>query len=84
LSLLGEIYMPIYEYHCNNCGKDFESLVFGKEEPICPACKNKKVSRILSVCGFVSKGCGGETVKTSASDSSCSGCSATTCSSCGI
>ncbi len=76
--------MPIYEYHCNNCNKNFEYLVFGKEKPICPACKNKKVSRILSACGFVSKGGGGETVKTSASDSSCSGCTATSCSSCGL
>ncbi|MBW2166467.1 MAG: zinc ribbon domain-containing protein [Deltaproteobacteria bacterium] len=52
--------MPIYEYHCNNCNKNFEYLVFGKEEPICPACKNKKVGRVLSACGFVSKGSGGE------------------------
>ena len=75
--------MPIYEYHCNDCGKNFELLVFGKEKPICPSCKTKKVVRLLSACGFMSKGSGGETVKTSAADSSCTGCTATSCSTCG-
>jgi len=76
--------MPIYEYHCNKCNKDFECLVFGKEDPVCPSCNKKKVTRILSACGFVSKGGSGETVKTSASTSSCTGCSAASCSSCGL
>ena len=75
--------MPIYEYHCNNCNRDFEYLVFGKENPACPLCNKTQVSRLLSECGFVSKGGGGETVKASAATSSCSGCTATSCSSCG-
>ena len=75
--------MPIYEYHCNNCDRDFEYLVFGKEDPVCPLCNKRQVIRLLSECGFVSKGRGGETVKASAATSSCSGCTATSCSSCG-
>lgn len=75
--------MPIYEYHCNNCNQDFEYLVFGKEDPVCPSCSKKKVTRLLSACGFVSKGGSGETVRKSASTSSCAGCSATSCSTCG-
>ncbi|MDO9567496.1 MAG: zinc ribbon domain-containing protein [Candidatus Desulfaltia sp.] len=75
--------MPIYEYHCNDCDKNFELLVFGKEKPICPSCKNKKVVRLMSACGFMSKGSSGETVRASAADSSCGGCSATSCSTCG-
>ena len=75
--------MPIYEYHCNNCSQDFEYLVFGKEDPVCPSCNKNNATRLLSACSFVSKGGGGETVKASASTSSCSGCSATSCSSCG-
>ncbi len=74
--------MPIYEYHCDNCGQDFEYLVIGNEEPECTSCSSKNVSRLMSVCGFMSKGSGGETVKSS-SASSCSGCSATSCTSCG-
>ncbi|MBF0117531.1 MAG: zinc ribbon domain-containing protein [Desulfobacterales bacterium] len=73
--------MPIYEYHCKTCNKDFECLVFGKEEPECPTCNNKNVERILSSCGFVSKGKGGETTRTSSS--SCGSCSSGSCGSCG-
>lgn len=76
--------MPIYEYHCNECEHDFESLVFGKDEPKeCPSCLGKKIERQMSVCGFLSKGSGGETGKASASTSGCSGCSASSCSTCG-
>lgn len=75
--------MPIYEYHCENCGEEFEYLVFGNEDPDCTACESTNVSKLMSACGFVSKGSGGETTRASASDSSCSGCTAGSCSSCG-
>ena len=74
--------MPIYEYHCNKCEKDFECLVFGKERPNCPSCNSKKVNKLMSACGFVSKGSSGETVSASAG-SSCGGCAATSCATCG-
>jgi len=75
--------MPIYEYCCEECHENFEKLVFGSESPDCPACNSKKVSRLMSACGFLSKGSGGETTRASASASSCGGCSATSCSTCG-
>ena len=32
--------MPIFEFHCNDCGKDFEKLVFGGDPQVeCPDCK---------------------------------------------
>lgn len=74
--------MPIFEYHCNGCGIDFECLVFGKETPTCPDCESPKVRKLMSACGFVSKGAGGLPVS-SASSSSCGGCKATSCSGCG-
>lgn len=76
--------MPIYEYTCKKCDKKFEMLVMGKDRPVCPDCGNVKVKRLLSACGFVSKGSGGETVSTSAGASSCAGCSSSSCSSCGV
>jgi putative FmdB family regulatory protein len=74
--------MPIFEYQCQGCGCQFERLVFGQETPACPDCKSTKVCKLMSACGFVSKGAGGQTVGSSAS-SSCSGCKASSCSSCG-
>ena len=77
--------MPIYEYKCNACGKDFETLVFGKETPNCPACDSKDLARLMSACGFVSKSTGpGGDVKTTTSSASsgCAGCPSTNCGSC--
>jgi len=77
--------MPIYEYKCNDCGNIFETLVLGKNEPNkCEICGKGNISRMMSVCGFLSKNGTGETVSSSAGSSSCSGCSSTSCSSCGL
>jgi len=75
--------MPIYEYHCEGCSTDFEYLVLGQDGPgSCPTCNSKKLEKIMSPCGFVSKGNGGATVSSSAG-SSCGGCSASSCAGCG-
>ena len=79
--------MPIYEYKCNACKKDFETLVMGSFKPQCPACDSQDLSRLMSTCGFVSKstGSGGESqVTTSASSSGCGSCASTNCGSCGV
>ncbi len=76
-------YMPIHEYHCGTCDKTFELLIRGNDHPECPICGGGKVRRLISACGFVSKGSGGETTAASAGRSSCSGCSASTCAGCG-
>ena len=75
--------MPIYEYQCETCEKKFEVLVRGGEDIVCPACAGKKVRRLMSCCGFVSKGGGGETTRSSAGASSCAGCTASSCAGCG-
>ena len=79
--------MPIYEYQCNACKKEFETLVLGSDTPACPGCDSHDLSRMLSRCGFISKstGPGGETqVTTSAASSACGSCTAGSCSSCGV
>jgi putative FmdB family regulatory protein len=78
-----EIDMPIYEYKCEACGRTFEALVFGSEKPCCPSCSSAEICKLMSACGFVSKAKGGETVSRSAGSSACSGCSATSCATCG-
>ena len=76
-----EVYMPIYEYHCEECGAEFECLVMGDEKPSCKVCNSKRVTKLMSCCGFVSKGSSGQTVSRSAG-SSCGGCTATSCAGC--
>ncbi len=76
--------MPIYEYRCENCRRDFEYLVIGGGEPdACPHCRDTRVNRIMSTCGFLSKSSGGETTRSSAGASSCGSCSAASCAGCG-
>ena len=41
--------MPIYEYSCEGCGCEFETLVLGKTEPECPSCKSQDLKRLLSL-----------------------------------
>jgi putative FmdB family regulatory protein len=40
--------MPIYEYACLGCGRQFEALVFGGERPSCPACAGRDLEKRLS------------------------------------
>lgn len=41
--------MPIYEYTCPDCEKDFEELVFDPDEiPECPHCGGTNAQRIMS------------------------------------
>ncbi|MCU0248499.1 MAG: zinc ribbon domain-containing protein [Bryobacter sp.] len=64
--------MPMYEYRCEQCGKQFEQLRRMSEADtgvVCPACQSQDVARLLSTCAFSggsasgggapSGGCGG-------------------------
>lgn len=42
-------HMPIYEYHCNGCGKEFEALVRSSTRVECPACQSTALEKKLSV-----------------------------------
>ena len=71
--------MPIYEFKCTKCDKEFESIVFRSDERIeCPDCDCKDVERMMSACSFKSSG----GVSSSAGSSSCAGCASTNCSTC--
>ena len=51
--------MPLYEYHCEGCGKDFEeqqSLNFNAADTECPHCMQKKASRKISVSSMSIRG----------------------------
>jgi putative FmdB family regulatory protein len=40
--------MPIYEYHCGQCEKDFELLVRGSTPIECPDCGSRQLRKKLS------------------------------------
>ncbi|OPY61155.1 MAG: Zinc ribbon domain protein [Syntrophorhabdaceae bacterium PtaU1.Bin034] len=71
--------MPIYEYNCQNCGDDFECIVFRTDEPVsCPKCGNEAPTKKMSSFGFSV----GSKFKSAGSGSGCAGCSSSDCSSC--
>jgi putative FmdB family regulatory protein len=41
--------MPLYEYACRACDKEFEVLVRASETPLCPSCHSEDLERKLSV-----------------------------------
>lgn len=55
--------MPIYEYACDTCGKGFEELIIRRSdeaEVACPACRGRRVSRLMSRSSSLSGGGGGQ------------------------
>ena len=41
--------MPIYDFHCNECDRTFESLVRASSTPVCPACGSANVKKLVSL-----------------------------------
>ena len=55
--------MPLYEFWCTECGKEYEELVAisADRNPPCPDCGSKKVERKISRIGSIggtSSSCG--------------------------
>ena len=48
--------MPIFEYRCQGCGREFELLVFKATKPACPGCQSEALERLLSVPAVKSAG----------------------------
>ena len=65
--------MPIFEYHCQDCSREFEAFVTGDRKPACPACQGANLDKLLSRPGMVGAG---ESSRASASQQSFGGCGA--------
>ena len=52
--------MPTYEYHCKDCGFEFEEFQSIASEPIsiCPKCSEKVKRKISGGAGLIFKGTG--------------------------
>jgi len=73
--------MPIFEFRCQACGHEFEKLVFGSDPEVeCDSCHHKPVEKLMSTCATK---VGWKFTPSSVPGSSCSGCSSTSCSTCG-
>ncbi|MFH1861044.1 MAG: zinc ribbon domain-containing protein [bacterium] len=74
--------MPIFEYQCLKCTKNFETLVRSINEMVqCPECGSEDLKKQLSLFGFKPSGSG--FVSSSASSGQgCTTCSTKTCGSC--
>lgn len=41
--------MPLYEYVCRDCQRQFETLVTRERQPECPSCHGRALDKQLSV-----------------------------------
>jgi len=48
--------MPIFEYACKACGREFETLVRAGTIPACPDCASTVLERLLSLPAVHSSG----------------------------
>jgi len=80
--------MPIFEYLCEQCGREFEELVFNQSKPVpCPECGSDKTNKLMSRCQFKSGGSGASDgphsyAQPAAARSGCAGCSGGSCATC--
>ena len=45
--------MPIFEYRCNDCERDFETFVTPDRRAECPSCQGENLVKLLSSPGMV-------------------------------
>ncbi len=48
--------MPLFEYVCVQCGREFEVLVRGTEKPACPGCGSERLEKRLSAFAVNTRG----------------------------
>lgn len=50
--------MPLFEYRCHSCSRDFELLIRAQSEPACPECGGTQVEKLLSIASAAVPGAG--------------------------
>jgi len=66
--------MPIYEFVCQDCEHEFETLVRNREEAEevhCPKCQSPRTKRLMSVTGAIITDGGGGSAKPSVETHTC-------------
>jgi putative FmdB family regulatory protein len=68
--------MPLYEYHCNECGEEFEKMVRFSEAdlgPTCPTCQSRDTKKKISSFASLGSSLGWTSSSTSSSCGSSGG-----------
>lgn len=76
--------MPLYEFHCHDCGEVFtvrRPFAAAKDSAACPSCQSDDTTRAFASFSCVAKGSGGESH--SVGGGGCAGCSGGDCAHCG-
>lgn len=48
--------MPLYDFACQQCHHQFEALVRNGQEPVCPQCQGRQLTRHFGVPAAVVRG----------------------------
>lgn len=71
--------MPLFDFICHACGKEFEVLLMGKERPLCPHCGSKDLEKKMSAFARPRSKDGNGS---SGGGSRCGGCAGGSCATC--
>lgn len=79
--------MPIFEYICTTCDQEFEEIILGDEQAVCPKCGSLDTKKLISkgvfrTGGPIVMGSPSANAITTRGKSKCTGCSGGDCSSC--
>ena len=72
--------MPLFDFICRACGKEFEALVMGSSKPHCPECQSGELQKQMSV--FAHRSGSDSSSSSGSSGSGCASCSSSSCSTC--
>ena len=64
--------MPIFEFACLGCGREFEQLVRASSPAVCPSCQSKDLQKKFSV--FATSGTSGHSHPATMAPGGCGTC----------
>jgi putative FmdB family regulatory protein len=66
--------MPLFEYECRGCGRQFEFLTREGQSPGCPSCQSVNLQKLLSVFAVSTRGASSDPAPFPAATGACGSC----------